>query len=84
MTRSFFHASGAYFWSRSPEGELVGAEADGEQAQSFRGNRDDVTIAVEAVQRRRPFFVNHIDPARYPWLAKCHARATMAAPLLVS
>src|ERR1700730_15773328 len=28
LTRAFFHASGAYFWSRSPDGELVGAEAD--------------------------------------------------------
>ena len=46
----FFHAGGAYFWSLS-DGELVGAEADGDQAESFRGIRrraDDVSIAMEA------------------------------------
>jgi PAS domain S-box-containing protein len=39
---------------------------------------------MEAVQKRRPFFVNHLDVARYPWLASSHAHAAMAAPLLVS
>jgi len=39
---------------------------------------------MDAVQSRRPFFVNHLDVARYPWLASCHAHAAMAAPLLVS
>ena len=42
------------------------------------------SIAIEAVQRRRPFFLNRVDVARYPWLAECHAQAAMAAPLLVS
>ncbi len=91
LTRAFFHASGAYFWSRSPDGELVGAEADGDHADSFRGIRLCAadpsiapSIAIEAVQKRRPFFLNHVDVARYPWLAECHAHAAMAAPLLVS
>jgi PAS domain S-box-containing protein len=44
----------------------------------------DPSIAIEAVQRHRPFFLNHVDVARYPWLAECHAHAAMAAPLLVS
>jgi PAS domain S-box-containing protein len=39
---------------------------------------------MDAVQKRRSFFVNHLDAARYPWLAECHAHAAMAAPLLVS
>jgi two-component system NtrC family sensor kinase len=39
---------------------------------------------MDAVQKRRPFFVNHLDVARYPWLASCQAHAAMAAPLLVS
>jgi len=39
---------------------------------------------MDAVQKRRPFFVNHLDVARYPWLASCHAHAALAAPLLVS
>jgi PAS domain S-box-containing protein len=39
---------------------------------------------MDAVQKRRPFFVDHLDVARYPWLAEFHAHAAMAAPLLVS
>ena len=39
---------------------------------------------MDAVQKRRAFFVDHLDMARYPWLAECHAHAAMAAPLLVS
>jgi two-component system NtrC family sensor kinase len=87
LTRAFFHASGAYFWSCSSDGELIGAEADGDQAESFRGmhlRAGDPSIASEAVQRRRPFFLNRVDIARYPWLTECHAHAAMAAPLLVS
>ena len=87
LTRAFFHASGAYFWSRSTDGELVGTEADADQAESFRGIRrraGDASIAMDAVQKRRPFFVDHLDVARYPWLAEFHAHAAMAAPLLVS
>jgi PAS domain S-box-containing protein len=86
-TRAFFHAGGAYYWSWSPEGELVGAEADGEQAQSFRGMRrraGEPSIAMDAVHRRRGFRVSHLEAARYPWLAQAGAHAAMAAPLLVS
>jgi two-component system NtrC family sensor kinase len=87
LTRAFFHASGAYFWSYSSDSELLGAEADGDHAESFRGRRQgagDPSIAMEAVRKRHAFFVNHLDVARYPWLAECHAHAAMAAPLLVS
>jgi two-component system NtrC family sensor kinase len=87
LTRAFFHASGAYFWSCDSDGELVGAEADADDADAFRGIRrrpGDASIAMDAVQKRRPFFVNQLDVARYPWLASCHAQAAMAAPLLVS
>ena len=88
VTRGFFQASGAYFWSRTSDGELIGAEADGDHDESFRGTRvqtGDPSLATEAVQRRRPFFINNpIELARYPWLSACHARSAMAAPLLVS
>src|ERR1035437_6564771 len=111
LTRAFFHASGAYFWRCSSGGELVGAEADGDPIEPFRGIRlrtadssndpsrdpsrdpsndpsddpsDDPSIALEAVHRRRPFFLNHVDAARYRWLADRQAHAAMAAPLLVS
>jgi len=39
---------------------------------------------MEAIQRRRSFFVNRLDAARYPWLASSRAHAALAAPLLVS
>jgi PAS domain S-box-containing protein len=89
LTRAFFQASGAYYWSRIADGELVGAEADaeGNEAESFRGIRrrvGDASIAMQAVQKRGPFFVNHLDAARYPWLSSSHAHAALAAPLLVS
>src|SRR5208337_2037937 len=87
LTRAFFHASGAYFWSCSPDGELVGAEADADEADAFLGIRrstGDASIAMDAVQKRRPFFVNHLEAARYPWLASGQAHAALAAPLLVS
>ncbi len=39
---------------------------------------------MDAVRKHRPFFVNHLDVARYPWLASSHAHSALAAPLLVS
>jgi PAS domain S-box-containing protein len=87
LTRVFFHASGAYFWNLSADGELVGAEADADHASTFRGTRrrpGDASIAMDAVQKRRPFFVNHLDVARYPWVTDSRAHAGLAAPLLVS
>ena len=39
---------------------------------------------MDAVQKRRPFFVNQLDASRFPWIAACHAHAALAAPLLVS
>jgi PAS domain S-box-containing protein len=87
LTRVFFRASGAYFWKLSADGELVGAEADADHAQSFRGIRrraGDASVAMDAVQKRRPFFVNHLDVARYPWITESQAHAALAAPLLVS
>jgi PAS domain S-box-containing protein len=87
LTRDFFLASGAYFWRRSADGELVGAEAAADEAESFRGihrRAGDSSIAMDAVQMRRPFFVNHLDSARYPWINSCHAHSALAAPLLVS
>ncbi len=88
LARGFFHASGAYYWRRSADGELVGAEADTEDdAATFRGLRrrpGDASIAMDAVQKRRPFFVNHLEVARYPWLSSTRAHAALAAPVLVS
>ncbi|MBI1741248.1 MAG: PAS domain S-box protein [Candidatus Koribacter versatilis] len=87
LAREFFQASGAYFWSRTPEGGLVGAEADGFGAERFRGLQlqpGDSSVELEAVQTRRTLFLNDVDMARYPQLAEYRAQAVMAAPLLVS
>ena len=87
LTRVFFQASGAYFWSCSPDGDLVGTEADAGDADSFRGIRKragDVSIEMEVVQKRRSFFVDHLDIARDSWLASSHAHAAMVAPIVVS
>ena len=39
---------------------------------------------MDAVQKHRAFFVNHLDATRYPWVASIQAHAALAAPLLVS
>lgn len=87
LTRVFFQASGTYFWRLSADGELVGAEADAPDVESFRGIRrrpGDASLAMDAVQRRRAFFVNQLDANRHPWLTSSNARAALAAPLIVS
>jgi PAS domain S-box-containing protein len=89
LSRDFFQASGAYFWKCSTDGGLVGAEADAtdHEVENFRGirrNSEDTSLAIEAVQKRRAFFVNHLDAGRYPWLSSSQAHSAMAAPLLVS
>jgi len=64
LTRAFFRASGAYYWNCTPEGELVGAEADGQDAARFRGTRlraEDSSVALAAVRNRRPVVLNESD-----------------------
>src|SRR5215470_4524657 len=86
-TREFFNVDGAYFWHASANGELTGAEADGLMADRFYGRRlapGQSAVAAEAVRKRQTVYVNRIDPHRYPMAAEFHARALMAAPLIVS
>ncbi|HEX4426366.1 MAG TPA: PAS domain S-box protein [Terriglobales bacterium] len=86
-TREFFEVDGVYLWDFTPEGELVGAEADGYIADRFRGTRiktSDSAIAVEAIQKRKTVYVNRLDSADYTMAAEFHARAVMAAPLVVA
>ncbi len=68
LTRAFFRASGTYFWRLAADGELIGSEADGGQAESFRSCRlraDDPSrassIVMAAVRSRRALFVNGAD-----------------------
>lgn len=87
LTRTFFRASGAYFWNYTSDGELVGAEADGHEVACFRGmhlRAGDPSLVMESVQKRRPLVVNLVDSARDPTLADYHAHAAMAAPLVVA
>ena len=87
LAREFFHASGAYFWSSAPEGGLVGAEADGHEAERFRGlhlHPGDSSVALDAVQNRRTVFINDADADRYPQVADYRAQGAMATPVLVS
>ena len=89
LTRAFFHASGAYFWTsllrtvNSSEPRPM-PKAGTSPFVASADATGDASIAMDAVQRRRPFFVNHLDAARYPWLASIQAHAALAAPLLVS
>src|SRR5450432_644956 len=84
-TREFFEVDGVYLWEFTSDEELVGAEADGYMADRFRGARikiGDSAIAVEAVQKRKTVYANRLDSAHSA--AEFHARAMMAAPLVVS
>jgi PAS domain S-box-containing protein len=86
-TRKFFAVDGAYFWRSVSAEELVGAEADGLMADSFRGRRlkaSQSAAASEAIRQRRTLYVNQVDPAHYPMAAEFHARSVMAAPLVVA
>ncbi len=86
-TREFFQVSGVYFWQSLSPDEMVGAEADGIMAERFRGlhmKASESAVAGEAVRKRRTIFVNFLDSARYARAAEFHARAMMAAPLVVS
>jgi len=86
QTRQFFHARGAYFSRRTPEGDLVGIAADGVNVERFRGLRlrtGDQAVSLEAVKSRRTIFHNDVDMARYPKLAHYPATSIMSAPLIV-
>ena len=86
-TRAFFQVDGSYFWRRVSSDEMIGMEADGLLADSFRGKRlkaSQSAVATEAVRLRKTVYVNRLDPARYPMAAEFRARSMMAAPLVVS
>jgi len=86
-TRGFFGVDGVYFWQSTEGGELVGAEADGLMAESFRGRRlkpSQSAAASEAIRQRRTLYVNQVDPARYPMAAEFHTKSLMSAPLLMA
>ena len=86
QTRTFFRCHDVYFWTRTFEGDLVGAEAEGLSAERFRGMRlrsDDSAITLEAAQARTTIVCNQVESARDPQLAAAHVSSVMAVPLLV-
>src|SRR4051794_31504632 len=86
-TRDFFQVDGTYFWQFASPDELVGTDAVGLKAESFRGTRmrtSESAAAVEAIRSRKTVFVNRLDSQFYPKAAEFHACAIMAAPLVVS
>src|SRR5262245_48455854 len=86
-TREFFQVGGSYFWQCASPDELVGSEADGLNADRFRGSRmrtSESDIAIESIRKRKTVYANNLDPLRYPKAAEFHARSMMAAPLVVS
>lgn len=86
-TREFFQVGGTYFWQCASSDELVGSEADGLNAERFRGSRmrtSDSDVATESIRKRKTVYANNLDALRYPKAAEFHARSMMAAPLMVS
>ena len=87
LTRAFFRASGAYYWSCASDGELIGVAADGQDADRFWGTRQrtgDRSVAIDALQRRRPVVLSEVGLAGYPMPPGLRPRSAMAAPLLVA
>jgi len=63
-SREFFGATGVYLWRREPAGNLVGLEADGPGAQSFRDLRlsaEQVSLVENAIRTRQALLVRHLD-----------------------
>ena len=86
-TRQFFEVDGTYFWQAGAGEDLIGAQADGLMADRFPGThlkKDQSAAAMEAIRQRRTVYLNEISAGRYPLAAEYHARALMAAPLIVS
>ncbi|MGB9197021.1 MAG: PAS domain S-box protein [Terriglobales bacterium] len=87
LTRAFFHASAAYYWSCTPEGELVGLEADGAGAERFRGTRvtaAEPSVALQAVQKRGTIVLDAELLGQYSMPGGSPAGSVVAAPLLLA
>jgi two-component system NtrC family sensor kinase len=85
--REFFKVSGAYYWTVEDGRRLVAVDADGHMADRFLRSSlvlDENAVANEAVHNRRTVVMNHIDAQRYPMAAQLHARAMLAAPMIVA
>ena len=86
-TRLYFQVSGTYVWKYLAPDQLVGAEAEGWMAEEFRNCRlgtYENTVANEAVRKRKPVYLNSVDPASYPMAAEFSARSIMGMPIILS
>ncbi len=62
-SREFFGATGVYLWRRDPAGNLVGVEADGPGAQSFKDLRlssEQVSLVGNALRTRQVLVARHL------------------------
>jgi two-component system NtrC family sensor kinase len=85
-TRAFFRCAGVYFWRLNTAGELVGELAEGKLSESFQGIRllaHESVLTAEAVRSRRTLFTNQVPNSLVRSLQPFHARALMAAPVVV-
>lgn len=87
-TREFFLVDGVYFWRYNAVGEmLIGQEADGWMAESFRGRHlaaNQTAVVQEAISQRRAVYINNPDISQFPMAAEFQAKCLMAVPLIVS
>jgi two-component system NtrC family sensor kinase len=86
-TRLFFQTSGVYFWRCVSVDELVGSQADGFKASEFNGfqlKASGSAVAVDCVRTRHTLYLNDLEPGRFPVAEVFHARAILAAPLVVA
>jgi len=86
-TRRFFQVSGVYFWKCHSGDELLGEQANGKMADTFKGLRlrpEQSTVTAEAVRQRRTIFANQVKSGNFPMASDFDARSLMAAPLVVS
>ena len=85
--RQYFRVDGVYFWQRSSSDELLGVVANGLRASEFPGMRlkdSDSAVTAEAVRTRKTVYINRVDVSRHTTAAEFHAKALMAAPLVVA
>src|SRR5450631_139004 len=84
---SYFQVSGTYVWHFLPPDQMIGAAADGWQADRFQSTRlsaDESAIANQAIHHKKAVYFNAINPAHDAMAAEYEAKSIMAVPLMVS
>lgn len=89
LTHQHLRVSGVYYWEVLGNAELIGTEADGVQAERFRGRRLSLSgqasaVAVDVVRTRKASYINQLDADRYPMAKEFGTRSILGAPLIVA